>query len=33
VIVSICYDFAARVRSYALLAEVFGLLPRPSATK
>jgi luciferase family oxidoreductase group 1 len=25
VIVSICYDFAARLRSYELLAEVFGL--------
>jgi luciferase family oxidoreductase group 1 len=28
VIVSICYDFAARLRSYALLAEVFNLAPR-----
>jgi luciferase family oxidoreductase group 1 len=28
VVVSICYDFAARLRSYALLAEVFGLEPR-----
>jgi len=28
VIVSICYDFAARLRSYELLAEAFGLTPR-----
>ena len=28
VVVSICYDFAARLRSYELLAEVFGLEPR-----
>ncbi len=28
VVVSICYDPAARQRSYALLAEVFGLAPR-----
>jgi luciferase family oxidoreductase group 1 len=28
VIVSICYDFRARVRSYELLAEAFGLTPR-----
>ena len=26
VVVSICYDFAARLRSYELLAQVFGLL-------
>jgi luciferase family oxidoreductase group 1 len=32
VVVSICYDFAARLRSYELLAESFGLQPRsPSA--
>ncbi len=30
VIVSICYDFSARVRSYELLAEAFGLKPRQS---
>jgi luciferase family oxidoreductase group 1 len=28
VVVSICYDFAARLRSYELLAEAFGLAPR-----
>jgi luciferase family oxidoreductase group 1 len=28
VVVTICHDFAARLRSYALLAEVFGLAPR-----
>lgn len=28
VIVSICYDFSARVRSYELIAEAFGLKPR-----
>jgi luciferase family oxidoreductase group 1 len=28
VIVSICYDFAARLRSYELLAEIFGLPAR-----
>jgi luciferase family oxidoreductase group 1 len=33
VIVSICYDFAARLRSYALLAEVFGVAPRAPATE
>jgi luciferase family oxidoreductase group 1 len=33
VIVSICYDFAARLRSYALLAEVCGLAPRAPATQ
>jgi hypothetical protein len=25
VIVSICYEFAARLRSYELLAEAFGI--------
>jgi luciferase family oxidoreductase group 1 len=30
VIVSICYDFAARKRSYELLAEAFGLQRRPA---
>jgi hypothetical protein len=25
---SICYDFSARVRSYELIAEAFGLTPR-----
>jgi luciferase family oxidoreductase group 1 len=30
VIVSICYDFSARVRSYELLAQAFGLTPRQS---
>jgi len=28
VIVTICYDFSARVRSYELLAQIFGLAPR-----
>jgi alkanesulfonate monooxygenase SsuD/methylene tetrahydromethanopterin reductase-like flavin-dependent oxidoreductase (luciferase family) len=28
VVVSICYDFAARLKSYELLAQVFGLTPR-----
>ena len=28
VVVSICYDFAARLRSYELLAEVFGVAKR-----
>ncbi len=28
VVVSICYDFAARLRSYELLAQVFGIAPR-----
>lgn len=28
VVVSICYDFKARVRSYELLADAFGLTPR-----
>jgi luciferase family oxidoreductase group 1 len=28
VVVSICYDFAARLRSYELLADAFGLQPR-----
>ena len=28
IVVSICYDFAARMRSYALLAEAFDLAPR-----
>jgi luciferase family oxidoreductase group 1 len=28
VVVSICYDFAARLKSYELLAQVFGLAPR-----
>lgn len=28
VVVSICYDFAARLRSYELLAEIFGLAKR-----
>jgi luciferase family oxidoreductase group 1 len=28
VVVTICHDFAARLRSYALLAESFGLAPR-----
>jgi luciferase family oxidoreductase group 1 len=28
VVVSICYDFPARLRSYELLAEVFGVAPR-----
>ncbi len=31
VVVSICYDFAARLRSYELLAEVFGLGARAAA--
>jgi alkanesulfonate monooxygenase SsuD/methylene tetrahydromethanopterin reductase-like flavin-dependent oxidoreductase (luciferase family) len=31
VIVTICYDFAARLRSYELLAQVFGLAARKSA--
>lgn len=31
VAVTITYDFAARVRSYELLAEAFGLAPRPEA--
>jgi hypothetical protein len=30
--VTITYDFAARVRSYALLAEAFGLQPREAAS-
>jgi luciferase family oxidoreductase group 1 len=30
VVVTITYDFAARLRSYALLAEAFGLRPGPS---
>ena len=30
VVVSICYDFAARLRSYELLARVFELAPRSS---
>jgi alkanesulfonate monooxygenase SsuD/methylene tetrahydromethanopterin reductase-like flavin-dependent oxidoreductase (luciferase family) len=29
VIVTITYDFAARLRSYELLAEAFALSPRP----
>jgi luciferase family oxidoreductase group 1 len=28
VVVSICYDFAARLKSYKLLAEVFDMVPR-----
>ena len=28
VVVTITYDFAARLRSYELLAEAFGLQPR-----
>jgi luciferase family oxidoreductase group 1 len=28
VVVTICYDFAARIRSYELMAEAFGLQPR-----
>ena len=28
VVVTICHDFAARLRSYELLAEAFGLFPR-----
>jgi luciferase family oxidoreductase group 1 len=32
VVVTITYDFAARVRSYALLAEAFGLQPREAAS-
>jgi luciferase family oxidoreductase group 1 len=28
VVVTICHDFAARLRSYELLAQVFGLAPR-----
>jgi luciferase family oxidoreductase group 1 len=31
VAVTICYDFAARLRSYELLAEAFGLQPRSRA--
>jgi luciferase family oxidoreductase group 1 len=31
VVVSICYDFAARLRSYELLAEAFGLQPRSTS--
>lgn len=30
VVVSICYDFGARLRSYELLAAAFGLVPRPA---
>jgi luciferase family oxidoreductase group 1 len=30
VVVTICYDFAARLKSYALLAEAFGLRPPSS---
>ena len=28
VILTICYDFKARLRSYELLAEAFGLVPQ-----
>ncbi len=31
VVVTICHDFAARLRSYELLAEAFGLQPRSGA--
>jgi hypothetical protein len=32
VIVTITYDFAARVHSYELLAEAFGVPPRTAAS-
>ena len=31
VVLTITYDFAARVRSYALVAEAFGLVPMGGA--
>jgi luciferase family oxidoreductase group 1 len=31
VVLTICHDFAARLRSYTLLAEAFGLAPGPRA--
>jgi luciferase family oxidoreductase group 1 len=32
IVVSICFDFAARMKSYELLAKAFALAPRPSDT-